>query len=302
MSILWFKYALFNRVLKFEVKKKNIIIAPCGNKSFLFKDSWLKQPEKKEFELCLLFYHEHIDNPSLYHQADYFYHLKGFKYHMLYKLFTEIHPEWLVEYEYFYFLDDDIEIETLQINSLFSLSKAFKGQISQASLTSDSFCSWPIFKQKRNSFCRFVGQIEVMAPLFSNDALKLCLPSFIANRSSWGIDSTWSKTLNYSKDRLIVFDMVTMKHTLPVGGGELYTKIGVDPHKEWLDVTKLFNARKHNYKEYGRLQLVNKKNNRIQFFFYKCNEYIYKMSRALHDYDIPSRVLNTKRKLLNKLK
>lgn len=284
------------------MKRKNIIIAPCGNKSYLFKESWLKQPEVKEFELCLLFYHEHIDNPSLYSHADYFYHLKGFKYHMLYQLLTEIHPEWLNEYEYFYFLDDDIEIDTLQINSLFSLSHGLNSSISQASLTKDSFCSWPIFKQKKNSFCRFLGQIEVMAPLFSRDALSLCLPSFISNRSSWGIDSAWPKILNYPKDKLIVFDIITMKHTLPVGGGELYKKIGVDPHKEWADVIRLFNAKKHNYKEYGRLQLVNEKNNRIKFFIYKCQELFSRGKQALYDYDIPSRVRSKKNKLLNKVK
>lgn len=282
------------------MKKKNIIIAPCGNKSFLFKESWLKQPEKKEFELCLLFYHEHIDNPSLYSRADYFYHLKGFKYHMLYQLLTEIHPEWLTEYEYFYFLDDDIEIDTLQINSLFSLSHALNSLISQAALTKDSFCSWPIFKKKKNSFCRFMGQIEVMAPLFSASALQVCLPSFISNRSSWGIDSAWSALLNYPDDKLIVFDIVTMRHTLPVGGGELYKKIGVDPHNEWVAVTKQFNAKKHNYREYGRLQLVNRTNNRIKFFFYRVSEFFSKKKQALNDFDIPSRIKSQKNKLLGK--
>ncbi len=144
---------------------------------------------------------------------------------MIYDLLTKIRPEWLEQYDYFYFLDDDIEIETNQINRMFLLSRAFDSSISQASLTQNSFCSWPMFKQQPGNFCRFVGQIEVMSPLFNSDSLKKCLPSFIGNRSSWGIDSVWSKILNYPQNKLIVFDSVTMRHTQPVGGGELYQKI-----------------------------------------------------------------------------
>src|SRR5882762_6029589 len=180
---------------------KNIIIAPCGNKATIFKDFWLKYKEEKDFELCLLFYHEQINNPSYYADADHFFHLKGFKYHMIHRLLTEVHPEWLKTYDHFYFLDDDIEIDTRQINQLFALSKGFGSFISCAALSQDSYCSWPMFKQDPHSWCRFVGQIEVMAPLFSREALERCLGSFVGNRSSWGVDSVWSKLLDYTEDK-----------------------------------------------------------------------------------------------------
>jgi len=279
---------------------KNIVIAPCGNKSYLFKDSWLKYQQDKQFDLCLLFYHEEIKNPELYSAAEYFFHLKGFKYHMLYRLFTEIHPEWLGQYDYFYFLDDDVEIDTHQINSMFFSSRAFSSSISQASLTQDSFCSWPIFKQQQNSYCRFVGQIEVMAPLFDSPSLERCLPSFIGNRSSWGVDAVWSKILGYPKDKLIVFDSITMRHTQVVMGGELYQKIGVDPGVEWEAITAEYGAKKENYQEYGRLQFVNEKSNRLKFRFYKLIEFFARRRRALKDYDIPSRIESRKNKLFKK--
>ena len=281
---------------------RNIIIAPCGNKSFLFNQAWLKNRDQKQFDICLLFYHEKINDPSLYVDVDYFYHLKDFKYHMLHRLLTEIHPEWLDQYDYFYFLDDDIELDTHAINSMFTLSRAFQTSISQASLSSDSFCSWAMFKQQKNSFCRFVGQIEVMAPLFDRSSLKLCLPSFIGNRSSWGIDSVWPAILKYPKDKLVVFDTIVMKHTLPVGGGELYIKIGVNPHDEWIAVAKQYNAKKHNYQEYGRLQLVNHKYNRISFFRYKSEEFAAKIKQAWNDYDLMSRVISQRKKFLQRFR
>jgi hypothetical protein len=279
---------------------KNIVIAPCGNKARLFKERWLEHQKEKEFDLCLLFYHEQINDPSLYTDVDHFFHLKDFKYLMLHNLLTSVKPEWLEQYEYFYFLDDDIEIGTREINRMFLLSRAFNSSISQASLTRDSFCSWKMFRQQPNSFCRFVGQVEVMAPLFHRDALKACLPSFTGNKSSWGVDSVWSKLLGYPKDRLIVFDMVLMRHTQPVGGGELYQKIGVDPHEDWNNIVTRFGARKHNYKEYGRLQLVNAEHNRVSFFRYKFREFLSRKKQQWNDYDLPSRIISRKKKLLGR--
>jgi hypothetical protein len=284
----------------FSMTPRNIIIAPCGNKSFLFKDAWLKNKEQKDFDVCLLFYHENINDPSRYTDVEYFYHLKDFKYHMLHKVLTELHPEWLEQYDYFYFLDDDIDIDTQGINSMFLLSRTFRSAISQASLSQDSFCSWPMFKQQKNSFLRFVGQVEVMAPLFEKEALKLCLPSFIGNRSSWGVDSVWPAILKYPKDKLVVFDSVIMKHTLPVGGGELYVKIGVNPHDEWKAITTKFNAKKHNYQEYGRLQLVNRQFNRLSFLRYKFFETMAKSKQVWTDYDLRSRVVSQKNKFFKR--
>lgn len=274
--------------------KKNIVIAPCGNKSFLFQKSWLQDSENKEFDLCLLFYHENINDPTLYEKADFFFHLKDFKYKMLYNLFTNIHPEWLNEYEYFYFLDDDIDIDTENINQMFALSKAFKTNISQASLSLDSFCSWPMFKQNKNCFLRYVGQIEVMAPLFDQESLKKCLPTFIATLSSWGLDSVWSKLLDYTEDKLVVFDTIVMKHTLPVGGGELYVKLKVDPYKEWHDVTAEYGAKLQNYREYGRLKMLHvKTSNTFKIANYFTENYTL-LKRKFKDYNLTSRLKFTK--------
>lgn len=278
---------------------KNIVIAPCGNKSDMFYKHWLNQKEIKNFDLCLLFYHEEINDPGLYKDADYFFHLKDFKYHMLHTLFTEVQPAWLQQYDYFYFLDDDIKIDTKHINKMFALSAVFDSWISQASLSENSYCSWPMFKTQHGSFCRFVGQIEVMAPLFKADALAKCLPSFIGNKSSWGVDSVWSKILDYPEEKLIVFDCVTMEHTQPVGGGELYQKIGVDPKEDWENITKAFGAKKQNYKEYGRLAIINKDHYLFNFLGIKSKEFFRKLQRHVNDYDLPSRIKSRFSKLNN---
>jgi hypothetical protein len=283
------------------MKHKNIVIAPCGNKSFLFREAWLKDEADRNFDVCLLFYHENIDRIELYEGIDHLFHLKDFKYIMLYKLFTQLKPEWLNEYEYFYFLDDDIEITTKDINRMFDASRLFGSSISCASLSADSFYSWPIFRQHPNCYLRYVRQIEVMAPLVDRAALKTILPTFIETRSSWGLDAVWPKLLGYPKDRLIVFDNVVMKHTLPVGGGELYLKIGVDPKEEWLYLTKKYAAKVYNY-EYGRLRPLTNNHNKVYRLQNSIRHKISTIQREIRDYDLFSRIKNKWNILLGKQK
>lgn len=272
--------------------RKNIVIAPCGNKSFLFREYWLNDKSERDFDICLLFYHDHINDSELYKDVDFFFHLRGFKYKMLYDLFIDHKPEWLEAYDYFYFLDDDIQICTHDINKMFYLTNAFDADISQASLSQDSFCSWPMFKQNSQCFLRYVGQIEVMAPLFSRNALKACIPSFIDSLSSWGMDSVWPKLLGYPENKLIVFDSIMMKHTLPVGGGELYNKLGVDPHVEWHAITNKYGAKLHNYKEYGRLKFLHVNNNFSYHILNSLREQYASFQRRIKDYNVGSRLKN----------
>lgn len=273
-------------------KNRNLVIAPCGNSSTLFASKWLKNPDAKEFDVCLMFYHQEIKDPSLYNSVEHFYHLKDFKFRMIHTLLTTEAPHLLNDYDYFYFIDDDIAMDTSDINRMFALSQTFNTWISQASLSHNSFCSWPIFKNKPNCMIRFVGQVEVMAPLFNRTALQRCLVSFNENKSSWGLDSVWPKILGYPLNRLAVFDDVMMEHTKPVGEGELYKKIQADPYEEWEAVTKKYDAIKNNYVEYGRLEYISSRYNTIVFRAYKLGEKLDRLRQRIRDYDVLSRVYN----------
>ncbi|EHQ28620.1 DUF707 domain-containing protein [Mucilaginibacter paludis] len=272
--------------------RKNIIIAPCGNSLSTFKDHWLKDADLRNFDVCLLFYHQNIDYPSLYADVDYFFHLKDFKYKMIHQLLTEIKPGLLDQYEYFYFIDDDVVIDTLSINKMFDIVRAFDLWIGQASLTSDSYCSWPILKHNSDCFIRFIGQVEVMAPVLSRFAVKQCLSTFTINNSSWGMDSVWSKLLDYPTDKIAVVDAIQMRHINPVGGGELYKKINENPHQAWDSAVKDFDAIKNSFTEYGRLLIVNNKKNRVLRTLNRLSEKKNKLKQAYLDYGLSYRIKN----------
>jgi hypothetical protein len=271
----------------------NLIIAPYGNSANTLTDYWLKYKNEKQFDVCLVFYHKEILDLEKYRDVDYFFHLKGFKYKMIHDVLVNLHPELLDKYEYFFFIDDDIQIDTREINKMFTLSKTHDTWISQPSLTHDSFCSWPILKTNDKCFCRYLGQIEVMAPLFSKYALQKCLEAgtFTINDSSWGLDCAWTHILGYSQTKLVVFDVVSMRHINPVGKGELYNKID-NPYIDWMNAVKQYGTKKINYIEYGRLLLVNPETNSFLFKWYKFVEKIGLIKRSYHDYPLLERVKN----------
>lgn len=253
------------------INNKNLIIAPCGNKSNCLIDYWYSNYEKKEFDVCILFYDKHIDFIDRFNKVEYFYHLMDFKYKMIYNLVNNINSEIVEKYKYFYFLDDDIEIDTESINKIFQLSKVFDISIASASLTSDSFYSWKLFKNQKHTLCRFVGQIEVMAPIFSKESLLICLPTFIENDSSWGIELMWSKLLGYPQNKMVVFDCVEMKHSNPVGHGDLYKKLTVKAEFDLSEVMNKYNL-KTNLVEYSRIIELNNKNYFYMYFILKIYE------------------------------
>lgn len=275
------------------LESRNLIIAPYGNAANTLTEDWLKFKEEKQFDVCLVFYHQEIINPEKYNIVEYFFHLKGFKYKMIHEVLVNLHPEWMEKYDYFFFIDDDVQIDTRGINRMFSLARAHDTWIAQPSLTHDSFCSWPILKTNEKCFCRYLGQIEVMAPLFNRYALEKCLEAgtFIANNSSWGIDCAWTHILGYSQNKLVVFDAVSMRHIHPVGKGELYNKIE-DPYTDWMDVVKKYGSITINYVEYGRLLKVNKGTNSWLFRKYKFVEKIGLIRKSYQVYPFWERVKN----------
>jgi hypothetical protein len=137
-----------------------------------------------------------------------------------------------------------------------------------------------------------MGQVEVMAPLFSRDALKTCLVSFNENKSSWGLDCVWSKLLNYPVNKLAVIDAITMKHIHPVGVGELYTKLDIDPKKEWELVTRKYEASKNRYFECGRYLIVDNKNNRMIRACNKISQAFLRLKQSYLDLGLAYRLQN----------
>ena len=80
---------------------------------------------------------------------------------------------------------------------------------------------------------RYGRFVEVMAPIFSREALEVCKPTFVESRSGWGLDWVWPALCRDAVlDRIAVIDATPVRHTRPVGG-ELYRNHpDLDPRAE----------------------------------------------------------------------
>jgi hypothetical protein len=64
--------------------------------------------------------------------------------------------------------------------------------------------------------------VEIMAPIMSRDFLRLALPHFDENFSSWGYEWLWRKLLNDRRAFAAILDAAPIVHTRPIGQGSLY--------------------------------------------------------------------------------
>ena len=89
---------------------------------------------------------------------------------MIQNLFQQ-KPEYLSHYDYFFFPDDDIEIDRKTIHLLFSWIKEFDLKLSQPVLTRDSFKSWRVLRKKYFSGMRYLSAVELMCPVMHQAAV-----------------------------------------------------------------------------------------------------------------------------------
>jgi hypothetical protein len=227
------------------MKKKNLVIVPFGNNSI--ESSWVFDDTHRNFDVVVLFYHPQIKNPRLLSANPSFslFHLADFKWIMI-RQFFERNVSYLDTYDYFFFPDDDIEMDKGKIELLFQMMRHYSLHMTQPVLSKGSFKSWKILKQKWFSGMRYLSTVELMCPALSREAVKDLLPTFSLNKSGWGIDILWGELVRrkFGDKSIAVFDPIAAKHTKPVGKGELYTKLGKSAFEERDEIFKNYSITK----------------------------------------------------------
>ncbi len=126
------------------------------------------------------------------------------------------HPE-LLDYEYFMFPDDDLQMSWSDINASFHAMRFWRLELAQPSLHPDGVINYDATRQDRAFRVRFTSMIEVMIPLMSRAALRACLPTFDLSRSAFGIDYAWAKIVGDDPRAIGIIDDVAVLHTRPTG-------------------------------------------------------------------------------------
>lgn len=135
----------------------------------------------------------------------------GYKMDMTYR-YLHRHPDLLNKYEYFFLMDDDIEMSTEEVNKLFGIMKQYHLRIAQPALV----MSYYTYEHTlHNPFCilRYTNFVEMMIPCFSKEALIKVLPTFEEKICFKGIEYHWAKMVG---NGIAIIDIVKVVHTRPV--------------------------------------------------------------------------------------
>lgn len=201
------KRYLFHAIKEEKAKspcKKNCVIVAAGcdsrHRQLLLGDA--------DFDLHLLVYDKSYN--KWYDDADFMACQSGYKMDMTYN-YLRLHPEYLDYYEYFFLMDDDVEMSTEEVNKLFRYMRKYQLRIAQPSLV----MSYYTYEHTlHNPICklRYTNFVEMMIPCFSQEALKLVLPTF-KEKARWrGIEWHWPVLIGTNKRDMAIIDDVKAIH------------------------------------------------------------------------------------------
>ncbi len=149
--------------------------------------------------------------------------LPGTKFTSFYSL-LEKYPHILAPYEYVLLLDDDIFFEEGGIDRLFSIVQQQGWEMAQASLSSDSHCSFPLFINPGRGGWRRVNGVEIMMPVYSSRTLGIVRELIGQSISGWGFDAALSMLAAERGFQAAIVDEIIAQHTKPINAdtGQYY--------------------------------------------------------------------------------
>jgi hypothetical protein len=215
--------------------RRNLVVLRAGDASL--HRQWLRGAAR-DFDLFISYYG---NRPGRHRDDGEYYEARpGPKWPGLAALLAQ-HPALIERYESFWFPDDDLSCDGATVDRLFAFACAYRLCLAQPALTRDSYYTWDTLLQDARCHIRYTGFVEVMAPLFSREALRVCAPTFAESRSGWGLDWVWPELCRQAGlGRIAIVDATPVRHTRPVGG-ELYRNHpGMDPRADAQRVLKAY--------------------------------------------------------------
>lgn len=226
-------------------KNKYLLFSSVGDNTTFFKH-WVSA--NKNYDVAIVYYGDNNENYNKYCElVDFIESNKGSKFQNFYYYYNK-HKEFLLNtYDYFFIVDDDIIIDTKNINKLFDLSNKYQFWISQPAFKHESKLSHNVTKQQNNNLFRYTNFIEVNTPVISKKVLDKLMVAYDSKLIGWGIDYLFIQTLGINKeDKFAVIDSIPC----------------INPH----DNNKLlFNKRKN--KDNRELHLISGVHNRAETWY-----------------------------------
>lgn len=195
-----------------------LVVARAGDHSL--HSEWIHPKEFRNFDLALSYYG---DQAGRYREdCQYYFQAKGTKWPKIYDLIKKLGDR-IFQYEAIWFPDDDLRTHPGNISRMFELFTEQRLLLAQPALTGNSY--FQVTAQHIDYKLRYTHFVEIMAPVFSREALRSCWHTFNKSVTGWGMEHVWAKLLGYPHKGMAILDETPVKHTRPPGQGDLYDNI-----------------------------------------------------------------------------
>lgn len=196
-------------------RRPNLVIVPAGQSSL--HPQWLEGlgDRTRNWDLCVGWYG--AETPDADMPCEYLAHTpKTKKFRLLYDLLHDDSPLW--DYEAVWLPDDDLLASGSGINTMFHMFRKFGMDLAQPALLAGEGCypNHEITIQRPDSDVRHVPFVEIMCPLFSRRALKVCVGTMRDTESGYGLDHLWPALLGHPRGRMGIIDATPVVHTRPM--------------------------------------------------------------------------------------
>lgn len=195
---------------------KNMVFSSVGDNSYFYRD-WVSQ--NMNYDIYLIYYGNHNNIYNSYKNnknIKFIIKKKGSKFQNLYFFFHHF-VDIIKQYTHFFILDDDIIIDSDNINKMFVYSNTYKLDICGPSFSNKGIISHGVNLNKKNVKLSYTNFIEVNTPLFSKNAIEKLMIYLDKSLIGWGIDYLyiWSNGINKKKSYAIIHDVVCI-NPLPI--------------------------------------------------------------------------------------
>jgi hypothetical protein len=229
---LWSQYN-YNNMCKQNFTNNNLhsnLVFTSAGDNTNFYDYWCDK--NRNYDIWLVYYGDNDDNYNKYKKyVNKIWRRKGTKFQNFNYIYKNELFDKKYKYDRFFITDDDIIINSNDINRLFDISREYDLSICQPSFSDDSKISHIINKNQPGNILRFTNFVEVNTPVFSKDALNKFMNIYSPELVEWGVDYLfiWSND-NKQTNKFAIIDSIICKN--PHDEEKKITKREIDNVKE----------------------------------------------------------------------
>jgi len=186
--------------------KDNILFTSAGDNT-TFYNLWCSKNKNYDIFVC---YYGDCKTDKYKEYSDFYLKRKGSKMQNFYHVWKNNIND-IRNYKNYYIVDDDILIQTDEINELFKLFSDLNVWMLQPSFDIiKSQISHGITKQNKDSRYRYTNFIEINTPFFSNYAITECMKVYDPILVGYGIDILFLWALGMSEEnKYVIVDYIS---------------------------------------------------------------------------------------------